>query len=269
MKALRVQVERVVRPIWASNLRKDRMREELLAHLTRLFDEELARSGDIETATDEAIRRFGDARALSRELQEGVPWLERWAFFRFPPIGPARRRRGESPLGFLMRTNGWALAVSLIVYSMIALHLAIIVSRRPHRPDQLTGGQVVIVVLGTALIQFAAIAGWGLVVEGIRQELERHAAATSAVERRKAIWRIVGYVAASSALLGGAPAGLVLLVQAFTPISFITRTGFCWIAVGAVALGPLFTLKGAVDWKASTRRFENWESLDLDERPAA
>ena len=41
MKALRVQVERVVRPVRASSRRKDRMREELLAHLLRLYDEEL------------------------------------------------------------------------------------------------------------------------------------------------------------------------------------------------------------------------------------
>ena len=40
MKALRIHVERVVRPIRASNRRKDRMREELLAHLVGLFDEE-------------------------------------------------------------------------------------------------------------------------------------------------------------------------------------------------------------------------------------
>ena len=35
MKALRVQVERVVRPIRASSLRKDRMREELLHYYER------------------------------------------------------------------------------------------------------------------------------------------------------------------------------------------------------------------------------------------
>ncbi len=98
MNALRIQVERVVRPIWASNLRKDQMREELLAHLTRLFEEELARAGDVESATAEAIRRFGDAGALTRELQEAVPWLERWAFFDFPVYGPIRAPPWENRL---------------------------------------------------------------------------------------------------------------------------------------------------------------------------
>ena len=47
----------------------------------------------------------------------------------------------------------------------------------------------------------------GLVNEGMRQELERRAAAATAVDRNKSIWRIVGYAVAGSALFGGAAPG--------------------------------------------------------------
>jgi hypothetical protein len=45
MTALREHVERAVRPVRALVRRKDRMREELLAHLASLVDEERARCG--------------------------------------------------------------------------------------------------------------------------------------------------------------------------------------------------------------------------------
>jgi len=269
MKALRIQVERVVRPICASNPRKDQMREELLAHLTRLFEEELARTGDIESATAEAIRRFGDARALSRELQEAVPWLERLAFFKFPVYGPLRRRRGESPLRFSLRMNCWGVAAGLACYSLAGLVAVTIPGRRPHRADQVTRGQALVCLACVAGIACATLFGWGLLSEGVRHELECRAAATTVLDRRKAIWRIVGYAVAGSALLGSAAAGFMLMVDAFLPVSIITRSGFWWVTVGAVALGPPSVLLHGRDQRAAARRFENWESLDLDEHRVA
>ncbi|HEY1785045.1 MAG TPA: hypothetical protein VGG30_05820 [Pirellulales bacterium] len=268
MNILRIEVERVVRPIRARYERKDRMREELLAHLTQLYEQELTRCGDAESATSEAICRFGDARALSRELQASVPWLERWAFIRFPVYGPTRRRRGESPLRYMLRLNSWGLAIGIPCYALIALVVGTIASCRPHRADQVPTSQVFVSLACFALLQFVGMIGLGLLSEGIRQELERFAAAATAVERRKATWRIVGYAAAGSAWLGGTSAGVMLLFEAFIPVPFITRPQFWWITMGAVALGPLFILKHAIDWKASARRFEHWESLDLDEHEA-
>jgi hypothetical protein len=265
MKALRIQVERVVRPIRARYERKDRMREELLAHLTRLYEDELSRTGDPQSATAGAICRFGDPRALSRELQASVPWLERWAFVRLPICGPIRRRRGESPLRYMLRLNSWVLAC----FALIALVVGTIASRRPHRADQVPASQVFVSLACFGLLQYAGMIGLGLLSEGIRQELERHAAAATAVERRKAIWRIVGYAAVGSALLGATSAGIMLWFEAFIPVSFITRAQFWGITAAAIALGPLFMLKHAVDRKASARRFENWESLDLDEHATA
>src|SRR6185312_9918372 len=54
-----------------------RMREELLAHLTAIYEEELARLEDETAARAEAIQRFGDPETLTLELQQSVEWRDR------------------------------------------------------------------------------------------------------------------------------------------------------------------------------------------------
>jgi hypothetical protein len=268
MKSLRVQVERVVRPIRASHLRKDRMREELLAHLIRLFDEELARTNDAQSATSEAIRRFGDASSLARELQASVPWLERWGFFSFPNSGPIRRRPVESPVRYIMRMNCWAGAFGIAFYASLAFVIIIAGNQRARQIDQPPASQLLAYCMGLAAIQFAGLIGLGLLSEGIRQELENHAVSESTVERRRATWRIVCYTVTGSVVWGCSFAGTLLLVE-FAFIPFISRAQFWCITLGATALGMPLTLRQAWHWKALTRRFENWDSLDLDEQPSA
>jgi hypothetical protein len=77
MTDLMVRVERVVRPVRATGSRKLKMREELLAHLTAIRDEERAKHGDDAAALPEALRRFGDPAELTKELQDTVPRYER------------------------------------------------------------------------------------------------------------------------------------------------------------------------------------------------
>ena len=78
MKELMNHVERAVRAVHASPARKRRMRQELLAHLTGLVEEEKARGGDKRQALARALQRFGDPTGLSRDLQASVPRPERW-----------------------------------------------------------------------------------------------------------------------------------------------------------------------------------------------
>src|SRR5207253_3421217 len=96
MKELMIQVERAVRPVRVGNRRKDRMREELLAHITCIYEEELARRGDPRAALQAAVERFGDSAQLTLALQETVTWpqrmdvgIERWFAWRAPE--PAAR----------------------------------------------------------------------------------------------------------------------------------------------------------------------------------
>ena len=72
LKELKIVVERAVRPVRATMARKRRMREELLAHLTAIFEEESAKLADERAALDQAKQRFGDPRELTGQLQETV-----------------------------------------------------------------------------------------------------------------------------------------------------------------------------------------------------
>jgi hypothetical protein len=70
---LKIVVERAVRPVRASTSRKGKMREELLAHVVGVFDEESAKLGDERTAVERTALRFGTPAELTRQLQESVP----------------------------------------------------------------------------------------------------------------------------------------------------------------------------------------------------
>ncbi len=89
-------VERAVRPLRAQIARKRKMREELLAHLSEIYEEEYQRLADPDAALHEAAKRFGDPAQLSRELQGSQKWddrlnywFERWFGWR-PPESAAR-----------------------------------------------------------------------------------------------------------------------------------------------------------------------------------
>jgi hypothetical protein len=69
---LKILVERVVRPVRASTDRKRKMREELLAHVTDVFEEE-AKHHEESVALARMAARFGDVGELTRQLQAAVP----------------------------------------------------------------------------------------------------------------------------------------------------------------------------------------------------
>ena len=78
LQELKRVVERAVRPVRATMARKRRMREELLAHLVAIFEEEAGKLGDEQAALEQAKQRFGDPRELTGQLQQAVPWLDRF-----------------------------------------------------------------------------------------------------------------------------------------------------------------------------------------------
>jgi hypothetical protein len=73
MRQLRVQVERVVRPVRASVGRKMKMREELLAHLTACYQDGLANGLKEEDAVRQALERFGDPAVLRAAACSALP----------------------------------------------------------------------------------------------------------------------------------------------------------------------------------------------------
>ena len=77
MKQLKDTVENIIRPIHASNTRKNKIREELLAHLTEIYNEELAKGVNEQTALEQALQRFGNTSIVQKDLQNSVPFYER------------------------------------------------------------------------------------------------------------------------------------------------------------------------------------------------
>jgi hypothetical protein len=74
---LKIIVERAVRPVRASRGRKRKMREELLAHVSGVFEEESAKLGDDSAALERTALRFGSPAEVTSQLQESVPTSDR------------------------------------------------------------------------------------------------------------------------------------------------------------------------------------------------
>ena len=114
-----ILVERVVRPIRASGARKDKMRQELLAHLFQHHEEAIARGDDEYRAYESIKKRFGDPVELRKELQGTVPFWERLLYVKIPLIshlepycqGWRAQRTGESVLDHSFRITGIVVAM--------------------------------------------------------------------------------------------------------------------------------------------------------------
>ena len=77
-QSLMKHVERAVRPIPAGKKRKLQMREELLAHLTGIYQEELSQHPDETAALAAALARFGSPAETFAELARDVTWNQRF-----------------------------------------------------------------------------------------------------------------------------------------------------------------------------------------------
>jgi hypothetical protein len=70
---LKILVERVVRPVRAGTSYKRKMREELLAHVTAVYEEETVKLGDDRAALERTEQRFGNPAELTSQLQGALP----------------------------------------------------------------------------------------------------------------------------------------------------------------------------------------------------
>jgi hypothetical protein len=115
---LKIIVERAVRPVRASITCKRKMREELLAHVSGAFEEELARLQDEHAALERTRVRFGDPTEMVNELQDSVRISDRvWRFWEGRPGEPALRFAlryvsmqavvGLAILGAVLIAAGW------------------------------------------------------------------------------------------------------------------------------------------------------------------
>jgi hypothetical protein len=148
-------VERAVRPVHATAKRKRQVREELLAHLTAICEEEQqAGSADALVALEAATGRFGDPAELARELQASVPFSERFAYRVERWLG---WRAPESVARMLARTSFISFAI-LLVFTGVPMLGGIVLSRRGDPRGAVALRLFLSLVLLTPAAQFAL--GW-------------------------------------------------------------------------------------------------------------
>ena len=154
MKELMIAVERAVRPVHAGPVRKRRMRQELLAHLTGTFEEEQARGGDEPAALARALQRFGDPADLARDLQASVPRSERWEDW---VAGLFRQRPGEAGVRHGLRLA--ALAAGFVFVGLLFIPVVLVAAGRDWS-DVRIGLAAMAVIAGSAFL--SVLAGYGL-----------------------------------------------------------------------------------------------------------
>jgi hypothetical protein len=127
LTGLKILVERAIRPVRASTGGKRRMREELLAHVTAVCEEESGR-GDESTALERTTQRFGAAEELTSQLQAALPAGDRVSWFI------------ESLMGFPPRESALRQATrhALLVGAMCMIGLGIMVVVKGPRAEWLT-----------------------------------------------------------------------------------------------------------------------------------
>jgi hypothetical protein len=144
-------VERCVRPVTAATARKRKMRDELLAHLSTIYQQELTATGDAEMALNQARQRFGDPTDLARQLQDALPSVERFAYRMERIFG---WRAPESAARYVLRQSMLSfLVVACVCALAVAVHTTVNgVSDMQLKSFRLAGGLMVLVPLDQFLL---------------------------------------------------------------------------------------------------------------------
>lgn len=243
LTGLKVIVERAVRPVATTLARKKRMREELLAHVTDVFEQEYERLGDEAAALAATARRFGDPRVVTAELQKTVPkyerpylWIEHFT----------RVRPGES---IVRRAGKWALLIGTLNTSMSALgtaHVALSAEERYRLPSMLV--LLLVMAIGSAILTFAFV----LLTNVMRLSL--FASAGSAVGRT--------VLAAVLACL--APLAMVFLLYFAISGDVTTSLNLMPRSTAFVPLIPAIMLLAAWQIEIERRYVHEWTELTID-----
>lgn len=248
-----VLVERAVRPVAAGPKRKMRMREELLAHLDGVYQEELARLGDETEARAEAVRRFGDPATLTADLQRSVSFRDRLD-------GRLNRlfgwRPGEPVALFAGRLAG---LVAAYIVLWLGLTLVATALRRPH--DGSIPTPDLLLRLFGSLVVFAPAAVFLLTVLFVRTRDLLHGAFGS----RQSWRRAAGFAALSVIVLPimGTAFYLTGLPNAGELMSELTTARSLLFSMAAYLSVPLLLMWFA--WKTGREAIRHgvWAALDI------
>jgi hypothetical protein len=225
---LKSLVERAVRPVQASNHHKWKVREELLAHVTAVFEEE-ARLGEERLALERTAQRFGNPAELAGQLQESVPTSDRWArFFEFIFVGT-----GVSAMRLAFRYASLTLLPGVILFAAFVM-----LGRTAEWP----------VAVAWAVLSFVSI----LLVDGLRATL---------FGPRGLSWRKAALVGAASWFL--IPGATFALCLTFSGDWHSSLTDVLPLLPGAL-LTPAALISPACAFAVDARIEQEWASLLID-----
>jgi hypothetical protein len=263
MKALRREVERVVRPIVASEPSKNRMREELLAHLTELYDQELAGSGNEQLATAAALARFGDPSELRQELQQTIPLLERILWARLPLRNWTQRRPGESAERHLWRVTRWQIVLMTAFIALLTLFaISMTWFRKPRIGEPLVGP--LLAFMGSILVVYAVIT----LVFPFACDRLRHLVVQWQSTAGRARLAAGLKIASTFALLATIAAvgfgfGFSMLPQ-YLGISAMYPAAFWSVVIGAAVLAIPLTAIQTWQQAERARQFDAWDGAETE-----
>ncbi len=267
MKRLHAEVERVVTPLRANPWRKDRIREELLTHLTALYEDEIPRHAKLSQALAAALDRFGDPAELTRNLQASVPHLERLLWYQFPGHTWTERRPTETAVAHIFRIARYA-AAWLVIFNVVTIvgvaAIVQFVNRRPtpERPPLING--VAFLILNTFLVWIVHIVLLPLCGELIRREVALYRAACD--RRRRA--RHAGIFALG--LLLATAAGTIVVavfIGIFEPLlrfSLVTDRQFWLVIASAATVTLVLTIIQSWQQARTERQFEKLYAADCE-----
>jgi ATP-dependent Clp protease ATP-binding subunit ClpC len=226
---LKILVERAVRPVRASIFRKRKMREELLAHVTAVFEEEVGRLGDERIALERAEQRFGNPAELTGQLQASIPAND----LCYRSLDWLLGQPGESAL----RRAG---RLALVMFLVCAATLL---------PAYFLQGRLWAVVLDMSVCGF----GFAFLSDSMRQILYDGPRGRS--------WRKAALVAAASwVLIPGVTFGVLLIYSGDVRSSLMDVLP---LLPGAV-LPPVFFVASLYGFAAEIRSHREWASLQIN-----
>ncbi|HEX5271656.1 MAG TPA: hypothetical protein VFW33_14260 [Gemmataceae bacterium] len=239
---LMIVVERAVRPVRASEFRKRKMREELLAHVRGVFEEE-AGHGDEQAALTRAQERFGHPAELTGQLQASVPRADGIIRFGEEIVGYGCGDSALRPAAAAAAATGALTLVSLPVMMLIQ-------GLRGQGNDWLT------VAWLTSLVASVVVAFWvfcfGVLTHAMRQALFGRAGRS---------WLRAGLVAAA--------AWLIIPATTFAGCVAVTADlqRSLWDAVPLLPYGvltPVVMVVVACLFNPQARQAREWASLQID-----
>ena len=254
MRELRSHIEHIVRPIRATERRKYKMREELLAHLSGTLEEELAKGQTAEAALEHALRRFGDHETLRRDLQASVPVTERFLFAQIPYVPQVARRQNESAVHHAGRMTVY---VALYLLSLTALVLGLAVLTRAlngrSRPN------IALVLQGAAAFHTGMLFCYFfcmLCVYGIRRALRSRPVRFGQL----VVAGTYSALAAVITFLG------CVITRVLVPSFFAyTQEGFGFVFKVIIVVVPCAVVMQALQDSAQARRHREWQGLIEEE----